>query len=274
MYPRSSLHREITALLGYQFLSYFRWEGTASNYIGYDDTDPLLLRLSSEQLAYYLWWREEAREGIFHRTTNGYLWIYIYDTVLNTCYNDENQSLSALQELYHSYNRLSPEATHKELSHQKLGFFIVNYALYNGLTVDIDRLFNTYGVDDTFNILHRVAQGHFMGPNFTARLMIDYVIRKIQISCRLLFRGRAIKELVCPYKTVKVQVDQIINSLVQQYYPKWKQNPEPTITMMEVHYQPLSEDQICIPARYKYARNKSNNKHINAQEKGKHFTWK
>ena len=405
MHHRNSWCREATILLAYQFLSNFRWTGIAPEYVGYDGWGPLIYELSSEQLAYYLWWREEAKDGMFHEATGEYLWLYIYDTVLNTCYNDSNQSLDALQKLYNSYSRLSPVVTHKRLSHQKLGYFIVNYALYNGITHDIDRLLKTYGMDDTFYIYNRVAIGCFngieshlvslassvvrtkvfenseekdfvltiiarvyeqinkickeysinllgdicgtfndhalwapyespvlsarsavktvasnkhvsfaigdnyyiyatngdfssdrelanseygfyyndhgrrfhckgfyyrkeySGPNETAQSMVDYVIRKIQISCRSLFGGRTVKELICPYKEIKSKVDQIIYSLVQEYYPIWKQNHEST-TMIELQYKELAEDQISIPSRFKYVRNISKCKEANMQAKG------
>lgn len=406
MYHRSSWHRESTILLVYQFLRYFRWEGTTPNYIGYHGWGPLIYELLPEQLAYYLWWREEAKNRRFHEATTEYLWLYIYDTVLNTCYNSPSRSLIALQELYNSYSRLSPAVAHKKLSRQKLGYFIVNYALYNGLTADINNLLETYGIDDTFNIYHRIADGCFKGvelyllslasssvktkafdnsdekpfiltiianafeqiskvckdnsinllgdicgvlndhalwvpydspvlyarsavqtvasnkhvsfaigenfyvyatgndlsadrnlvnsnysfyynddgrtfhckgfyyrneysgPNETAQQMIDYVIRRIQISFRSLFRGRTIKELICPYQEIKAKVDLIISSLVHQYYPIWKQNHVPITSTIKTQYKVLAQDQISIPARFRFSRDPSKCYEKSTQAKG------
>ena len=409
MYPRSSWHRESTVLFTYQFLRNFRWTGMAPKYIGYDGWGPLIYELSSEQLTYYLWWREEVKNGRFYEATGEYLWLYIYDIVLNTCYNESNQSLIALQNLYNSYDRLSPAVTHRKLSRQKLGYFIVNYALYNGLTFEINKLLKTYGVDDTFNIYQRIANGCFKGaekhllslassvvktkafenseeklfvlsilaetfeqiskickkasvnflgnicgtiddhvlwrpyespvlyarsatktvapdkhisfaigenlyiyavdddlstdrelannnysfyyndkgsdfhckgfyyrkeysgPNETARLMIDYIIREIQISCRTLSGRRTIKELICPYREVKPKIDDAIHSLVQHYYPIWEQNKKVTIPTIDLQYRVLTEGEINIPSRYKYRRTPTKHSETSTKVKGNTF---
>ncbi len=393
----SSLRRSETVLSVYQFLSNFRWTGMLPHYISYNGWGPLIYELTVEQLSYYLWWREEAKNGVFNVVTGEYLWLYIYDIVLNTCYDDSNQSLVALEKLYDSYERLSPGVTHLKLSCKKLGYFIVNYVIYNGIPVNINELIKTYGVDDTFNIYDRISNGCFKGserhllslatsavggkrlndissetlfmvsiiaevfeqisiickdasinllgdfcgtltndalwnpfespvlkaetmvktvqlnkhvsfsigenpyfyvadddlsadyisenekyifyhngyrcyrkgfyyrkeysgPNDTARTMVNYVIREIQNSIRLLLGRRTLKEIKCPYQEIKCQIDSAIISLVKQYYRSWQQNENKSEQMLDVEYNVLTDNQVEeIKSLYGYIQAKQNN---------------
>lgn len=398
MRPCTSWHRESTVFLVYMFLQNAQWTGKKPKYITYDGWGPIIFDLSSEQLAYYLWWREEARTGTFHEATGEYLWLYIYDVVLNTCYTTPEKSLAALEKLFDSYSLLSPVITHKRLSQQKLGWFITNYALYNGITSDIEQLLRKYGIDDYYDVYHSISNGCFAGleshllmlasstiktkafntsaemqfvlsvlslafedickicranavnilgdlcgsltehaswnpyespilsmrtaihtvssdkhtsfqlgkniyiyatgndlssnrdmvdntysfyhndsgerfhrqgfyyrkkysgPNETAKQNIDYVIRRIQIVYRSLRGGRTIKEVACPYKEIKLDIDTAIQSIVSQQLPNWEQNKKRQVQPKTLEYKTLLEDQITVPSRFKYTRNIS--KHV------------
>ncbi len=161
--PLSSWQRENTVHLVYQFLQHFQWMGKEQQYEEYDEWGPIIFELSSKQLAYYLWWREEVKRGIFHKTNRAYMWLYIYDVVLNTCYTTPKESLDALESLYSIYHLHVPINTRKHLNKQKLSYIITNYALYNNEVDNIQELIQNYGLDDDYSIYHSILNGSFEG---------------------------------------------------------------------------------------------------------------
>ena len=159
----TSWQRSNCVYLAYRFLENFRWFGKAVEFTAFNAWGPLIFDLNKNQLSYYLWWRENAKKGVFHVATGEYLWLYINDIVLNTCLETASESLSALIALYEKYPDLSKGATHKRLSQQLLGLYIPNYARYNGLTDNIESLTDRFGFDDNFLICLDIEKGIFEG---------------------------------------------------------------------------------------------------------------
>ena len=157
----NSWQRETAIRLVYEFLSVFQWQDAAPNYDEYEHWGPIIYDLTSSQLAYYLWWREEVKLERIHKTNEAYLRLYIYDIILNTCYSSSEESICALETIYKVYPNLVPEPKYKRFSHQNLGFLITNYALNNKAVDNIQKLIDKYGLDDTFTYYYKISNGRY-----------------------------------------------------------------------------------------------------------------
>lgn len=163
MNGRASWHRASLILLEYQFLAHFKWIGYAPQFVEYSGWGPCIYDLSDEQLAYYLWWRERAKIGEFAQASGEYIWLFVYECLLNTTGLTPINTRNLLERLYNHYLVTYPKPIHKRLSAEKLGFLIVNYTLYNGLYDDIQRIIQTYGIDDNYRKYHCFSEGKYQG---------------------------------------------------------------------------------------------------------------
>ena len=146
---RTSWHRAYLVWIVYQFLSFFEWRGEKPEMESYDSWGPLIYELSQEQLSYYLWWRQEANHLMFHESTGEYIWLFVYEKLLNVNRCESNhETLLILENTYSYYKENYPRPIHKRLTVEKFGHLIVNYALFNGLYGNVKELGAKYGVDD------------------------------------------------------------------------------------------------------------------------------
>lgn len=161
MNVHTSWHRASLILLEYQFLSHFRWCDDAPKFVEYDGWGPCIYDLTVEQLAYYLWWREKVKVQEYAQTTGEYLWLFIYECLLNTTNMTSTETKDLLEHLYAYHLETYPKPIHQRLSAKELGHFIVNFALYNGLYEDVPRLIHIYGIGDNYRKFHSFSCGKY-----------------------------------------------------------------------------------------------------------------
>ncbi len=161
---QASWHRAYLVWIVYRFLSFFEWQGVKPEIESYDSWGPLVYELSQKQLSYYLWWRQEANHQLFHESTGEYVWLFIYEKLLNVNRCESNhETLMILESTYSYYKENYPRPVHKRLSVEKFGHLIVNYALFNGLYDNVKELGDKYGVDDDYPLYLRFSKGRYIG---------------------------------------------------------------------------------------------------------------
>jgi len=74
-----------------------------SPYVPYYSYSPRYSQLTKPQLRYYLWWRENARNGIFKKTDESYILLYAYELAATSNEEDVNKSLHILCSLLTAY---------------------------------------------------------------------------------------------------------------------------------------------------------------------------
>ena len=175
---QASWYRAYRVWIVYRFLSYFVWRGKKPEIESYNAWGPLIYELSQEQLSYYLWWRQEANHQRFRESTGEYVWLFVYEKLLNVNPSETNhETLIILENTYSYYKENYPRPVHKRLTVEKLGHLIVNYALFNGLYNKIRELGDKYGVDDDYPLYLRLSKGKFVG---LGRYLLDFASSDIK----------------------------------------------------------------------------------------------
>lgn len=177
-YGRTSLHRSYLMWNVYRFLSFFEWQGEAPKMESYESWGPFIFELSPKQLSYYLWWRQEANCGFFHESTDAYVWLFVYEKLLNVNpYESNSATLTILESTYSYYRENYPKPSHKCLTVEKFGHLIVNYALFNGLYDKVKELGNRYGVDDDYLLYLQFSKGKYAG---LGRYLLNFASSEIK----------------------------------------------------------------------------------------------
>ena len=89
-------------------LRYHAVKGTEVPYVPYFSYVPQYNQLSRAQKAFYLWWRENCRQGEFLKTTYSYLLLYIFELINLGDLVDVRESQRMLTELWKHYHEEFP----------------------------------------------------------------------------------------------------------------------------------------------------------------------
>ncbi len=94
-------------------LRYHAVEGAEAPYVSFFSYVPQYNQLSASQLAFYLWWRENCRRGIFLKTDYSYLLLYVFELINLGDHADVRQSQRMLTELWKQYHEVFPAVVGK-----------------------------------------------------------------------------------------------------------------------------------------------------------------
>lgn len=104
--------------------------------VSYYSYSPRYSQMSRAQLSYYLWWRENARNGSFLKADESYIILYAYELATTSDEEDKIASLNMLCSLLTEY-------TEKEISvvfRMMIRDLICDFCLVHGLSVPLERL--------------------------------------------------------------------------------------------------------------------------------------
>lgn len=129
LFPQGNLFiRERRALLNRKALECPR--------VSYYSYSPRYSQMSRAQLSYYLWWRENARNGRFLKADESYIILYAYELATTSDDEDKTASLNMLCSLLTEY-------TEKEIGvvfRMMIRDLICDFCLVHGLSVPLERL--------------------------------------------------------------------------------------------------------------------------------------
>lgn len=111
-------------------------KGSECAYASYYSYSPRYSQMSRAQLNWYLWWRENTRNGIFLKTDESYIILYAYELVATGDGEDIEKSLDMLCSLYNNYSD-------KDISvvfHTIIKSIICDFCLLHALTPPIEKL--------------------------------------------------------------------------------------------------------------------------------------
>ncbi len=104
--------------------------------VSYYSYSPRYSQMSRAQLSYYIWWRENARNGNFLKADESYIILYAYELATTGDDEDKVASLNMLCSLLTEY-------TEKEISvvfRMMIRDLICDFCLVHGLSVPLERL--------------------------------------------------------------------------------------------------------------------------------------
>ncbi len=105
-------------------------------YVPFYSYAPRYSQLTKPQLKYYLWWRENARRGVFLKADESYIMLYAYELAATTDGEDKHSALSQLCFLLTDYPARQPHIVIKTMIRD----IICDFCLVHGLTPPWDRL--------------------------------------------------------------------------------------------------------------------------------------
>ncbi len=105
--------------------------------VSYYSMSPRYSQMSRSQLAYYLWWRENARHGSFMQADESYLVLYAYELVTSGDGEDPKKALEMLCSLLQAFGGSRKTGPYFPMMICDL---ICDYALLHGLSAPIERL--------------------------------------------------------------------------------------------------------------------------------------
>ena len=165
----------------YYIFSFVSWgESLICDYVTI--TSHYLIDFTEDELMYYICQREQVKLNHILPDNPTFLWFYIYDILLNTCYNDVTTSLSALKYVYNNYDNITSgyrQYNSRLFSKKTLGFYITNYMIYNWQVDKITDIANSYGFDDDYAYYDKISKGDFKN---TASFLLDKTSSKLNIK--------------------------------------------------------------------------------------------
>lgn len=105
-------------------------------YAPYYSFSPRYSQMSRAQLLWYLWWRENARHGIFLPTDESYIVLYTYELAATEDTEDKQASLNMLCSLLREYYSKNSNITFSMMIRD----IICDFCLLHGLNSPIDQL--------------------------------------------------------------------------------------------------------------------------------------
>lgn len=137
-FPENSLLHEVTVKkrkFSYPFyeefyrdaLRYRDMEGTQCEYVAFFSYSPQYNQLNDAQLAYYFWWRSNARQEIYLKTDYSYVLLYAYELINLGAEANANRSLEQLTSLWNEYHESMPSLN------AKLATWICDFGLIHKL---------------------------------------------------------------------------------------------------------------------------------------------
>ena len=129
VFPETNLFiRERDALLNKK--------GIECPYAPYYSYSPRYSQMSRAQLKWYLWWRENARNGVFLKTDESYITLYIYELASSSGDEDKQEALNMLCALMREYSAKRSNVVFGMMIRD----VICDFCLIHGLSVPTDIL--------------------------------------------------------------------------------------------------------------------------------------
>ena len=107
-----------------------------SPYTAYYSYSPRYSQMSRAQLNYYLWWRENTRNGIFLKADESYIILYAYELAATGDGEDKESALSMLCSLLENYTDKEINAVYRLMIRD----IICDFCLVHALPSPMDRL--------------------------------------------------------------------------------------------------------------------------------------
>ena len=129
IFPQSNLFlRERRAILNRKAVE--------APYAAYYSYSPRYSQMSRAQLSYYLWWRENTRNGIFLKTDESYIILYAYELVTVGEGEDKQAALDMLCSLLTNYKDKDINVVFRMMIRD----LICDFCLVHGLSVPLNKL--------------------------------------------------------------------------------------------------------------------------------------
>ncbi len=112
-------------------------EGRSCEAVSYYSMSPRYSQMSRAQLNFYLWWRENARQGNFFPADESYLVLYAYELVTSGEGEDHKTSLDMLCALLQAYGKSQKTGPYFGMM---LCDLICDYSLLHGLPSPVEKL--------------------------------------------------------------------------------------------------------------------------------------
>ncbi len=97
---------------------------------------PRYSQLNKSQLGFYLWWRENARKGIFLKTDESYILLYAYELAASGDDEDKEAALASLCSLLTAYSHRELQIVHKMMIRD----IICDFCLIHRLPPPVDKV--------------------------------------------------------------------------------------------------------------------------------------
>ena len=111
-------------------------EVTFKEYVPFYSYAPRYSQLNKSQLNYYLWWRQNARSGIFKKTDESYVMLYAYELAATGEGEDKNAAVSMLCKLLTAFDNKELNLAYKIMIRD----ILVDFCLIHGLPSPIGML--------------------------------------------------------------------------------------------------------------------------------------
>ena len=111
-------------------------EVTFKEYVPFYSYAPRYSQLNKSQLNYYLWWRQNARNGVFKKTDESYVMLYAYELAATGEGEDKNAAVDMLCKLLTAFDNKELGLAYKIMIRD----ILVDFCLIHGLSSPIGRL--------------------------------------------------------------------------------------------------------------------------------------
>ncbi len=111
-------------------------EVTYKEYVPFYSYAPRYSQLNKAQLNYYLWWRQNARNGVFTKTDESYVMLYAYELAATGEGEDKNAAVSMLCKLLTAFDNKELGLAYKIMIRD----ILVDFCLIHGLPSPIGML--------------------------------------------------------------------------------------------------------------------------------------
>ncbi len=109
---------------------------TFKEYVPFYSYAPRYSQLNKQQLAYYLWWRQKARNGTFEKTDESYIMLYAYELAATGEGEDKEAALDMLCKLIVSFSATELNIVYRIMIRD----IILDFCLIHALPSPIGRL--------------------------------------------------------------------------------------------------------------------------------------
>ena len=111
-------------------------EVTFKEYVPFYSYAPRYSQLNKSQLNYYLWWRQNARNGVFSKTDESYVMLYTYELAATGEGEDKDMAVNMLCKLLTAFDNKDLNLAYKIMIRD----ILVDFCLIHGLPSPIEKL--------------------------------------------------------------------------------------------------------------------------------------
>lgn len=147
----------------FKLLSHCHWDGPIVEFVHFKTWGPIPYDQDENQLAYYLYWRDNAKKGLFLQCTDSQLWLYTYDLILNMCFPNERETFQSLLILNNNYKKLISTSTSRVRNEQYHKTIVAEYCIYNSLVDEYNSLPPDFKIIDWFTVCNSIVNRSFNG---------------------------------------------------------------------------------------------------------------